>query len=98
MSKPHTVIVILEAKPGKENELEKALQSVVQPSRAEEICLEYKLHQDSSNPAQFILYEQWASREQHQEQFTKPYIIELGQKLESLLAKPYQAIFAHEIA
>ena len=93
-----TVIVILEAKPGKENELAQALKKVVEPSRAEDICVEYRLHQNSDNPAQFVLYEQWISRERHQEQFTKPYIIELGQKLEELLAKPYQAVFATEIA
>jgi len=98
MSKPHTVVVILEAKVGKENELAAALKTVVEPSRAEEICLEYKLHQSSDNPAQLVLYEQWVSRDRHQEQFTKPYIIELGEKLETLLAKPYQAIFATELA
>lgn len=97
MSKPHTVVVILEAKVGKEHELASALKAVVEPSRSEEICLEYKLHQSSDNPAQFVLYEQWVSKEKHQEQFTKPYIIELGQKLETLLAKPYQAIFATEL-
>ena len=97
MSKPHTVIVILEAKPGKENELAQALKKVAEPSRSEEICVEYRLHQGSDNPAQFVLYEQWVSRERHQEQFTKPYIVELGQQLGDLLAKPYQAIFATEI-
>ena len=98
MSKPLTVVVILEAKAGKENELALALKAVVEPSRSEEICLEYKLHQSSDNPAQFVLYEQWVSKDKHQEQFTKPYIIELGKKLETLLAKPYQAIFATELA
>lgn len=97
MPKPHIVIVILEAKLGKENELAQALKKVVEPSRAEETCVEYRLHQDSDNPTQFVLYEQWVSRERHQEQFTKPYIMELGQKINDLLAKPYQAIFATEM-
>ncbi len=98
MSKPHTVIIILEAKAGKETELASALKAVVEPSRSEEICLEYKLHQSNDNPAQFVLYEQWLSKEKHQEQFTKPYIVELGKKLDALLAKPYQVIFATELA
>jgi len=38
MSKPHTVIVVFEAKQGKETELESALTAVVQPSRDENTC------------------------------------------------------------
>ncbi|WP_160116249.1 putative quinol monooxygenase [Legionella busanensis] len=97
MSKPYTVIVILEAKLGKESELESALKAVVEPSRLEKTCLEYRLHKSIENPAQFILFENWESREKHQEHFEKSYIIELGRKLESLLNKPYQAIFASEL-
>lgn len=97
MQKPHTVMVILEAKAGSENELQSALEAVVKPSRSEQTCLEYRLHKSIDNPGQFILYENWISKEKHQEQFTKPYILELGSKLESLLARPYQAIFANEV-
>lgn len=97
MNKKHTVIVILEAKIGKENELEQVLQEVATPSRSEETCLEYRLHRSTENPAQFILYENWQSQEKHQKQFTKPYIINLAEKLKDLLTKPYQAISAIEI-
>jgi len=97
MQKPHTVIVILEAKTGREMELQSALEDVVKPSRAEKTCLEYRLHRSLDNPCQFILYENWISKEKHQEQFTKPYIMELASKVENLLARPYQAIFASEI-
>ena len=97
MSKPHTVIVVLEAKQGKEKELASALEAVVHPSRSERTCLEYRLHRSLENPAQFVLYENWESKDKHQEQFTKPYIVELGEKLTDLLAKPYQAIFAEEV-
>lgn len=38
MSKQHTVIVILEAKQGKEKELQLALQAVVTPSRSENLA------------------------------------------------------------
>ncbi len=44
MQKPHTVIVILEAKEGKENELQSALEGVLKPRRAEKTCLECRLH------------------------------------------------------
>ncbi len=98
MSTPHTVIVILDAKHGKELELKTALEAVIQKSRSEEACLEYRLHKSVDNPAQFVLYENWSCKEKHQEQFEKPYIKELGAKLGGLLAKPYQAVFAEQIS
>ena len=97
MIKAYTVIIILEAKPGKEEELKYALMNVIKPSRAEKTCLEYRLHQDHNNPAQFILYENWENKEAHQEQFRKPYIIELVKHIGDLLAKPYQAYTAQEL-
>ena len=97
MDQKHTVVVILEAQAGKEDELKVALEAVVEPSRAEPSCLEYRLHQDQDNPAQFMLYENWVSKEKHQEQFEKSYILALGAKLGSLLAKPYQVLFAKEV-
>lgn len=97
MEKAYTIVVILEAKPGNEIALKQALVKVIKPSRAEKTCLEYRLHQDHNNPAQFILYENWESKDAHQEQFKKLYIIELMNQIGDLLAKPYQAYFAKEL-
>lgn len=98
MNEGHTVLVIMEGIKGKEDALKNALMSVVEPSRSESSCLEYRLHQDKNNPTQFILYENWESAQLHQEQFKKSYIIALIEKIEPLLAKPYQVIFANEIS
>ena len=98
MNKGHTVVVIIEGIKGKEDDLKKALIDVIEPSRSENSCLEYRLHQDKHNHAQFVLYENWKSAELHQEQFNKPYIVSLGDKIEHLLAKPYQVIFANELS
>jgi len=97
MSETHTVMVILESKHGKEEDLRTTLMKVAELSRQEKSCIEYRLYQDKSNPAQFGLYEKWKSKELHQEQFTKPYIIDFAKQAESLLAKPYQAVFGEEI-
>jgi quinol monooxygenase YgiN len=35
------------------------LKKLVMPTRQEEGCIEYKLHQDSEDPAVFIFYETW---------------------------------------
>lgn len=97
MQKAYAVIAFLEAKPGKESELENELIAVSEASRKESTCLMYRLHQDLNNPAHFVLYENWTSKASHEQQFQKPYIIALVSKLEQLLAKPYQAIVAQEI-
>lgn len=93
----HTVIAILEIKPGMEAEIEAALSDVAAASRAEDSNVEYRLHKSIENPQQFILYENWVSKEKHAEQFEKPYIHELVKKLENALAKPYQVYMAREL-
>lgn len=97
MSNTHTVIVTLEAKQGKEKELEAALTTAALASRSEHACLEYRLHRNLENTAQFILYEIWESKEKHQEQFTKPYIKKLANQLPDLLANSFSAIYAEQL-
>ncbi|MCL9783615.1 antibiotic biosynthesis monooxygenase [Vibrio sp. S4M6] len=45
-------------------ELVKAeLIKLINITRSEEGCINYDLHQDNENPAHFMFYENWASRE-----------------------------------
>lgn len=37
------------------------LLKMIAPTRGEEGCIEYRLHQDSDEPARFIFYENWQS-------------------------------------
>lgn len=97
MTQSHTVVAILEAKPGKAKELEAALSAAAASSRDETTNIEYRLHQGIDNPQQFILYENWESSEKHQLQFAKPYIKKLITELEDLLAKPFEVFTAKEI-
>lgn len=96
MSK-HTVIAILEAKPEEAAFLEAELLKIGEYSRKESYCQEYRVHKDKSNPAKFVLFENWDSAEDHKKQFEKPYILEFMQKADGKLAKPYEVIMAEEI-
>ena len=98
MTKPYTVIVVLEAQAGKELQLQSALEAVIKPSRSEKGCLEYRLHQSLDNPAQFVFYENWESKEKHLAHMEEAYIKELVVTTEALLAKPFQVILAHELS
>ena len=39
------------------------LEKLIDITRAEEGCINYDLHQENENPAHFMFYENWASRE-----------------------------------
>lgn len=93
----YIVIAILVAKPDKIAQLKHELITVRDLSKQESACHDYRVHQDLNNPAVFVLYETWESKETHAQQFTKPYILELGGKLGDLLAEPYQVRFVSEI-
>jgi len=51
--------VSLTAKPGQESALRAALEALLQPSRADDGCLQYDLHTDRENPRHLFLYERW---------------------------------------
>lgn len=61
------LLVILNARPGKEKELESALRALVAPTRREEGCLRYSLYRAAEPGAagRYLLYEVWRSREAH---------------------------------
>lgn len=64
-SKSFTLVVLLEAKPGKEAALKEILTSLIIPTRNEDGCIEYRLSISKENPSKFMFYEIWASDEAH---------------------------------
>jgi quinol monooxygenase YgiN len=63
MSKLLTVVAHFQAQPGKEDALRQALLALVQPTRAEEGCVQYDLHEENAKPGNFVFYENWKSKE-----------------------------------
>lgn len=60
-----TMVVVMEAKQGKEKELTDLLTGMVEPSRKEKGCVFYKLHIDRDYPRRIVFYEGWESRTAH---------------------------------
>jgi quinol monooxygenase YgiN len=56
------VLAQLKAKPGEEEAVKEALVAMVAPTRKEDGCICYNLHQSNSDKSQFMFYEQWASK------------------------------------
>jgi quinol monooxygenase YgiN len=57
------VVAISVAKPGHEEQLRKALEGIVGPTRKERGALQYDLHRDLREPRRFIFFERWESEE-----------------------------------
>lgn len=50
------------------------LQKLVEITRAEDGCVQYDLHQDNDNPAHFMFFENWESRELWQTHMSAPHL------------------------
>lgn len=58
-----TIVARIEAKKEKTEMVNEELLKLIEPTRNEEGCLQYDLHQDNENPCVFVFYENWTSRE-----------------------------------
>jgi quinol monooxygenase YgiN len=58
-----TVVAELKSKPGKEEDLRRAVLALIEPTRQEDGCVQYDLHVHTSDPGRFVFYENWTSRE-----------------------------------
>lgn len=57
------VVAKIEAKQDNVDFVKAELIKLLEPTRKEAGCLQYHLHQDNSDPAVFLFYEIWESRE-----------------------------------
>jgi quinol monooxygenase YgiN len=56
-----TVVAKVVAKKGSVESVKSELLKLVAPTRKEEGCIDYNLHQDNDHPDVFIFYENWES-------------------------------------
>lgn len=58
-----TIVANIIAKEGKTDFIKAELLKLIDVTRAEKGCINYDLHQDNENPAHFMFFENWESRE-----------------------------------
>jgi quinol monooxygenase YgiN len=80
-----TVIARMHARPGKEDELREALQSLVAPTVQEKGCVNYDLHQGVEDPGWFFFYENWESAADLDAHLAAPHLVEFAGRLDDLL-------------
>ena len=58
-----TIIANIKANSDKVDLVKAELKKLIDVTRTEEGCINYDLHQDNENPAHFLFFENWESRE-----------------------------------
>ena len=80
-----TVVAKLTVKADSIEAVKPELLKMIAPTRAEEGCIEYRLHQDNNDPAVFTFYKNWESMsylERHMNSgHFKSYVADVGDQL-----------------
>jgi quinol monooxygenase YgiN len=83
-----TVVAEMTAKPGREEDLRKALLALITPTRREDGCVQYDLHIHSTDPARFLFYENWASEAHLERHAASPHLTAFLEAADGLLTEP----------
>ncbi len=82
-----TIIAHITAVPDKIELVKAELFKLIEPTRAEEGCINYDLHQDNETPAHFFFYENWDSRPLWQAHMNAPHLKAYAEATEGAIAE-----------
>jgi quinol monooxygenase YgiN len=83
-----TVVADMQAKPGKEDALRRAVLGLIEPTRREDGCVQYDLHVHTSDPSRFVFYENWTSQAHLDRHAASAHIQEFRTAIADLLVAP----------
>jgi quinol monooxygenase YgiN len=96
-TKPVTLVVNFQARPGQEAELRKTLIGLLAPTRKEAGCINYDLHVAADDPSKFLFYENWTSKAHLDAHGETPHIKNLRARLDELCTEPPRLVFWEQI-
>jgi quinol monooxygenase YgiN len=73
-----TIVANIKVKSDKIDLVKAELEKLIPITRAEDRCINYDLHQDNENPAHFLFYENWESRELWQAHMNSQHLKDCG--------------------
>lgn len=82
-----TIVALIFAKEDQREFVKSELQKLIEPTLAEEGCINYDLHQDHDDPNLFLFYENWTSRELWQAHTKSSHIAEYKKNTEGAIAE-----------
>ena len=85
-STPLTIVAQLKAKPGKEKELQQALQALVEPTRREQGVINYDMHVSNEDPGLFLFYENWRTKDEWDRHMKSPHLEAFSKRNDELVA------------
>jgi quinol monooxygenase YgiN len=91
------MLAFLEAKKGKESELERILLDLIPPTLNEPGNIAYVPHKSTENPLVFMFDELWMDEKAIEEHFKQSHMINLIDKLNPLLERPLELKRYYEI-
>lgn len=92
------VVAEMTARGGKEDELRQKLTGFVAPTRVENGCVQYDLHEAEDRPGHFLFFEKWTSVEALEAHLSSPHIAAVLPQLASILAEPARISKFRQIA
>ena len=90
MAEKLTVVARIQAKAGKEKEVQQTLLGLVGPTRAEAGCINYDLHQSHDDAGLFLFYENWESKAHLDAHLQTAHIQAFRARAGELLAAPVE--------
>lgn len=89
-SAPLTVVARIKARPGMEEKVRQELLKLLAPTRRETGCINYDMHQSTSDNSLFLFYENWQSVDDFQNHLRSPHIEAWFKLSHDLLAEPIE--------
>ena len=82
MEKQLPIIVKFEVKPDKIDFVKAELFKILEPTRNEDGCIQYDLHQDLENPSIFMFYEIWETTDLWKAHDSMPHVVAFKKAIE----------------
>lgn len=82
------VLAFLKAKPGKRNELEEMLKTLIPPTRSEPGNIAYVMHRSTANPDELLFDEIWVDMKSLEDHLKTPHMQAALPKIQALLDAP----------
>ena len=97
MSAKLSVIAKFTAKTGREKEVLAGLTEMIAPTRLEEGCLNYDLHESFSAPGVFYFYENWTGKDVLDKHLASAHIKNALKKIDGCLKEPIELHLMGEV-
>jgi quinol monooxygenase YgiN len=93
-----TVIARIKAKTGEVQRVKEELLKLLAPTRAENGCINFDMHQGAADHSQFLFHENWTSEAALKAHFETPHIKNWLRQAEGLLAEPLEVTLWSRVA